>query len=390
VLPLAPVLNVWAMSTQTLVAARYLYLPLLGLGAVAARLGLRAVTAERAVRRAALGAFGLVAAACAGVALVQQAELRDDDALWSWEHAVAPDNPHAAKVLARLRMEQGRPEEALELIGRAYARVPGQPAEQAALVLLAAETVLASTSDADQATLASVRDFFDQAAAGRRVRLRAAGLELELAGDGGPRPRFLDDVAKFRIPRAVAHARALDLEGAVGLLREVTADEPRSVAAWANLGQVLARIGRWDEADEAVRRGLLAKPDDGFLAELGRRIGQARAREGAAAGEEPFVRGLARAESAIEFGGVALARTILDPLIEARPDDPRPVLLRLRADVVDGRFELARGVIEAAWRRAPGHARLWDELWEKLAAEELRRELGGGREGGEGGIRPNH
>lgn len=372
-LPLLPLLNLVSLNMVTLVSTRYLYLPLLGLLPAVARAVRRVATAERPMRVAGLAAAGLVVVAGGAVALGQQGELRNDEALWTYEHGLAPDNPSAAKVLAGLRLDQGRYDEALDLVAHVYRLRPGDPFVRAELVLMGASCVLGAASDADQPRLLAVRRFFDNVAEGRPARLTAADLELELGANPAVRRYVRGDLENFQVPRAVAHARTLDLAGAERLLRTAVGEAPGSVAAWANLALVLAREERWDEAEGAVGRGLRAKPDDEFLASLLEPIASARARAATVARGDPVVRELTGAETAIAFGGLELARRRLEPLIAARPDDPRPVLLRLRADVIDRRFDLARGVLTTARRRDPGHATLWDELWEKLALEEVKQ-----------------
>jgi Tfp pilus assembly protein PilF len=85
--------------------------------------------------------------------------------------------------------------------------------------------------------------------------------------------------AQVRYFLAMEHVSARDDEGAVRVFRELFAADPSYVPAYLQAGQVLARLGRSDEAKEVFRQGIAAARQggdahalgelEGFLASLG-------------------------------------------------------------------------------------------------------------------------
>lgn len=101
-------------------------------------------------------------------------------------------------------------------------------------------------------------------------------------------PVALAGAALSRLPARLTLVVGLVLAGALGamtarhskaflnneaLWRDTVAKNPAATMAWFNLGDVLARAGRHEEAIEATRRGLALKPDDPFaLNDLGNEL----------------------------------------------------------------------------------------------------------------------
>ncbi|NMC69048.1 MAG: hypothetical protein GYA57_03150 [Myxococcales bacterium] len=370
VVPLLPVLNLWPLGLSTLASARNLYLPLLGGAAWLARGLAAAGRRSDALRPAVFGAGGLAVAFFSLVSLYQIHTLRSEDALWTYEHSIAPDNPYAAERLARVRFQQGRYREALEAVRAAWEASSGAETRRVHLVLLGADIAMAATSDADQAKLRSIRTFYERLARGQDARLEIGDGTLELAG-GERMARYLaEQPARFLVPRAVAHARTLDLEEARRQLEEVVGRFPASVDGWVQLALVLARESRWAEARRAVESGLAVQPDEARLLQLRRDVDTAERLAASSAAADPATRAMMRAQTLLAFAGFELARRELAPVLAAHPDRPEPVLLRILIDAGDARFDLARRTVEEARARMPAQSELWDEALRRIADEE--------------------
>ncbi len=370
VLPLLPALNLWPLGLSALASARNLYLPLLGAAALVVRgLGV-AEGRSPGVRRAVFAIGGLAMAAWSLLSLYQISTLRDEDTLWTYEHAVAPDNPFAAERLARVRFQQGRHVEALAAVESAWVDSRGAEERRGRLALLAAEITLASTSDAEQAALLRLRDFYDALARGETGRVIVGDLTIELQPDARVHERLTTRYQEFLVPRAIVYARTLDLPAARRQLEIVVRKFPQSVDGWVQLALVLAREERWDDARRAAQQGLVVKPDDERLPTILRHLDTASHLAETLGRADPTTQAMTRAETLLAFGGIEQARRVLQPVLESHPDSPPPVLLRILIDAADARFDLARQVVVEARQRMPGEAALWDEALRRLADEE--------------------
>jgi len=257
--PLALVLNVVNLYIDVLAAMRLLYLPLVGVCALAAR-GLASASGKPGGRAASFAAVGLLAAmAVASIRHVGHFITEED--LWTHELAVNPDGPYACGELARLRQQQGRLGDAIGLYAQGVrgARRLGQRYQANDMVLKLATVVMLATPDEDQATLARMRDFFDAVDRGdpAPVRFEARGLRVALKWNDAERAARRAGL-HYRMARAIAHARTLSLAGAEAQLLDVLRDTPDAWLAWQNLALVYATGDRWDDAlralDEALRR----------------------------------------------------------------------------------------------------------------------------------------
>lgn len=366
VLTVGPALNVVPLRLDTLVAARFLYLPLLGVCALFAR-GLLALPAARA-RAGALVAAGLVLTAGA-LTLEHSAHFVSDDALFTHEREVHPELCVTAQRLAAARAALGRHRDALRLERERFACVArdGAAVDLAQAGHTLAERVAAVTPDADQRTLAALRDFllaFDPARVGdARLDVPAARVTVPLSA--ASRAAVWPAMQPFV---AVVEARALDLSAAEARLRDAVDRDDRDVAAWRNLLVVLSLEERFADALTTCARALDHAPGDPSMTAV-----CALAREGLRATSpppaDPFEARLAVAERRLALGARELARRDAEPLHREHPERPEPLRVLARADLADGLVDRARERLRAALPALPPAARASMERWWDAASE---------------------
>lgn len=168
------------------------------------------------------------------------------------------------------------------------------------------------------------------------------------AGDGplaDPKSRIgvVEDLA-----RSGRHAAAGELAEAESALRAVLEEEPRLVLAWQQLGNVLERRGRPDEALDAYRRAFDASAgeaaDAGIkVAELllrAGRVAEAREHALALAGSSPLAPQVL-AEAALVEGDLGAAAAHLEQALAERGPRITPLIVRTSLLNAQGRFEEA-------------------------------------------------
>ncbi len=326
--PLALVVNVVDLRLDVLAAERFLYLPLVGVASAVAR-GLLAAGDRRAPRLA-------VGALCVAMAVTSMRHVGDfitEEDLWLHERAVHPNNPYACGELARLRLQEGRAEDAIALLaeGVRAARAIHHRQHDGALVMKLAAAVMLATPDDDQATLVRMRDFFDAVDRGdpAPIRFEARGLRVALQWNDAERAQRRH-LFPYRIVRAIAHARTLSLAEAERQLRDVLTGSPNAWLAWQNLSLVYAASGRWGDAvsaaDEAARRD----PANAGARALRDHLAALRAQIDAAS--DPAARDVAAVRALLELRLIVAARRRLDDAVAARGRSDALDALRAQID----------------------------------------------------------
>ncbi|MFO0624808.1 MAG: hypothetical protein U0325_04270 [Polyangiales bacterium] len=351
---LAPALNLVPLRLEVLVAPRFLYLPLLGLAALAARAFAAVPEARRRVAGLAAGALLTTAF---GLTLEHAAHFTSDDALFAHELASHPEVCATWRQLAAVRGAAGRVDEALRLeSGRfACALREGRAVEVAAAAHTLGERVAAATPDADQPTLLAVREFlraFDPARDGAAtLDVPAARVTVPLTALG--RAHAWPAMQPFL---AVMEARTLDLPAAEARLRAALARDDRDLAAWRNLLVVLAQQERWAETLDTCAAALARAPDDRAMSGLCALAHDAR-RATQPPPADPWVARLAVAQRRLALGARALARRDAEALRGERPDRAGPWVILVRADLADGLRDRARERLSAGLAAVPPAAR---------------------------------
>lgn len=356
VVPLLPVLNLFPLGYQTFVAERFLYLPLLGLAALLARL-LVTARSERAQRGAAAVA-GVFVLACAGASTLHVAHFLDDVELWSYERAVHPDDPRVGKWLAQALLRAGENDAARAELLASLEQTP--PAWNVLRAELAVEWgVLESVSgpDAEQERLIAARTVLDTLAelpAAEKISLEIGGKRHELVLNERVRARLAAS-KPLRDHRILAHLRTLSLETAESLAAALARAAPHA-AYVANHALVLLAAERWDDA----QRVLAAADGDARAAKMQADLASFRQRLIAATDHEAI---LLRATFLKDQGLRAAARRTLASVLDDAPRDPALIELAVRIDLEDGVPRLARQRLERLTAESP------DERWRQLLGE---------------------
>lgn len=352
VVALGPTLNLIPMGMNVLIAARFLYLPLLGVCALAARAALGPHDWRGHLTR---GVLGIALVGCAVVASRHAATFTDRRSLWTAELRRNPSNYNALSELAAVALARGDHAAVGALLSRGYAAAvsAGVGDEAVRFMVKSGQFLLWTTPDDDRETLGEVRGFFDAFCTAEegtaRLRTRHFRIEAALPRHEAPLRRALNLDAW----RAWAHFRTDDIEGAEAQLR-VAARRPNAYTARRYLARVLAAQHRWDEARAVLDDVLRATPTDAEAARL-RSTVDTYARSLHAAPDEVARTSLA-ARLWTDLTRPQRARELLAPLLVAHPERIEPVAARIHAELADHRTEAAEMVVREAAVRAPAQA----------------------------------
>jgi tetratricopeptide (TPR) repeat protein len=175
-----------------------------------------------------------------------------------------PDYAEARANLGRFLLYQGRLAEAVEALSGALERLPDLPA--ALIAMGQAQARLGHAAAAETA----LRRALELAPDAVPARLELA--EVLLAQRPAEVPEVLAPLAKTPLPNAaekVLAARALAAEGRTEAAEEAFANAvaaaPESAHPLAAQGAFLQELGRFDEAETALRRAIALRPGDGQL-----------------------------------------------------------------------------------------------------------------------------
>lgn len=222
VLLLAPVLNFVETGIHVSVSDHFLYLPLLLLLLGAARTLQGSL--DRLANRTLVGALVLLVVVCALPNSLRAADYQSDEALWTRELEINPDNPVALEWLSVERARVGQPIEAVQML-------------EHALGPLGRKFVLLSGPEGN----------------GRR-HLRRVVLTVAITPDGDARLLQLlyDELQSFWRGQPTGRpARAgtllLGQDNAQALMLRIATPRRRAELA-AELATTASRLGRWDEA----------------------------------------------------------------------------------------------------------------------------------------------
>lgn len=342
-LTLAPALNFFPLRLETLLAPRFLYLPLLGLCAFVSRLVFSLPTAHhRIVTIVSLS----VLLTSASLSLEHSSHFSSDLALFSYEHSVHPELCLTSKRLALAYSSLNDHNTALRYERLRYvclSRHHGRPIDLAQASIDLANRVATITPDADQQTLTLIRNY-----------LRAFDPTQSLSPrlDLGDLHFFLSPVPAVRATLwpglqsslAILEARTLDLSSAETRLREALSRSPRNPTAWRNLIVVLSTSERWPEAHAACSIAQHSNPANTLLSSLCQFVSQSLS-DTTPPPSDPFTARLAIAQRRLTLGARELSRLDALSLHQQFPSRPEPIVLLARADLADGRTTNARDTL---------------------------------------------
>jgi tetratricopeptide (TPR) repeat protein len=352
VVPLVPVLNLVPLGYTTLVAERFLSLPLIGMAAF----GVRGLVAARLRRPRIATAFSLAGAGLvAAFALVSAAYVpafRSNATLWAHELQLQPRNPLLHLYAARAAAAEGRIEDALRAARTSYATAASSDGRTDAAVTWA-QLRLQSAGPGELVLVGELRGLFDALAAGNGpVHVDTGGLHWDLV----PTPEHRLSVTRamsFRNARAVAHARTGSYNTAASLFLDLVQDD-RSAAAYANLARMQACARVWSRANATLNEGLRIHPGDLSLLGLHESLQRGEALESSPPAD-PELQAAAWGQLWLELGLALRARQMFEAL-GREPQQPDAVLVRALTAAALGDPTGARRRVEALRRAVPARA----------------------------------
>ncbi|MBL8602833.1 MAG: hypothetical protein JNK72_12995 [Myxococcales bacterium] len=358
---LLPGLNTAARFPESLIALRFLYLPLFALGALVLRAWPRTTRGRWAAGVAVLA----LTAAHAAALRAETAVWHDNETLWRRVLAVDPDNGYAAQELVNALATDRGPEAAR--VGALAARRAldrGDVSAATALAVRALSAQMYATPGGDGAALRALAAVYDGLAEGRATTMALGGTALTL------RPRWraegsLRDPVWFELPRAVLALRRGERAEARGAFEGLARVPETRLPALTNLAQMEGQDGHFDAALRALDEADAMRAPDAFR--VGLRAQLEAGRELLLRPDHP-ARSIALAELSLALGGAASCERWLQGFGEEAP--PRVTLLRIRARVMQGDLRGARALATAAAARDPAHAAAWSRVMTQLGSTE--------------------
>lgn len=365
---LSPTLNLVPLRLSVLVAPRFLYLPLLGLCALAARA--LAASPQLGPRLAA----GVAVAACALASASHAEHYLTDRALWEHETRLNPGSSFAWKALVGVELGEGRFDRAIQASAQQFASAQRahDPDYTVEALLESARVLLQALPDASQLDLEGVLAFQRRLAEGNtELRLETSSVRgtVRLHRVTPAQRAWLRRHAD--LPWALLRTQRFEEARAVALatLRE----GPASADLWHHLSDALANLERWPEALAAAREAARRRPQHApyarrvaLLAAVGERLARLP--------DDPVTAAVLRADAFRLLGAYEHARRALAPVITASPQRPEPMTVRIHADIEDRQYAAARRSLDDARRRFPALGADWAQLGAMLdAREELPR-----------------
>jgi protein O-mannosyl-transferase len=272
----------------SVMAERFLYLPMLGFFGALVSLAWPLVSASSLAHRKAAAAVvaAAVLALCART-IVRNRDWKDDESIWRAAIAASPGSYKPYKGLARVMTQQGRHDEAIELFERSLAvmdKRPLPPADRSSDLLLGAgeaylaraERLRAGRRDAEtRVPYERARALLLRAEETDRAtndRLRALRHQREAVAD-------IQDVGIVRIHEALGTVALHldDVDTAARAFEWQRHIDPTRAAAYIGLARTAARAGR--PADEAMLllEAMILEPGS---ADVWQRLPAVAAREG--------------------------------------------------------------------------------------------------------------
>lgn len=340
VLPLGPVLQVFPLPTPLLVADRFLYLPLAGVGVLAARGLTRLGSAGRAVAGLTVG----LAAVWAALMTVALPAFIDNASFFRREFSLHPRGPFVAESWARL-LQDGRHFRAEQRVLERLMPLPMPASRRVSLLSMLAAARAMTLRDQEVEALTETSRFFDALLADQPATLMVNARAEQVPGGAAAGLLKSADAKWLREVQVRLHARLGRREGWVALLEARRRQQPSPATSLALAGQ-LALSGRRDELAAVLNADAAAFEGARELPSL-----QTLLTSPPAADDVPGTLAYARALAAV--GSPAMARQRVAPLLAAHADEPEVVDTRVVVELADGDFDAALALIEAALAAKP-------------------------------------
>ncbi|MCA9583225.1 MAG: hypothetical protein KC416_15605, partial [Myxococcales bacterium] len=223
IVPLVPVLNVADIGADTLISERFLYLPMVGLSALVARLVARCWAMGSRPRTMVLLGAVVALAPCAWIARGHVPHFKDNLAFWEHAYETGPNSMVTISALSRLYRHSEDPAVVLALLQRGYevAQAEKHVAWALTFSLTGIAEMLSVTADADRQTIGQIAEAYLGVERHSHLRFSKGPLRIDLPLDARGREFCLSTPTDYGIPRAIALMRAGQRERATSDLENV-------------------------------------------------------------------------------------------------------------------------------------------------------------------------
>ena len=360
VLPLLPVLHLIPLGTPWTAASRYLYLPLLGVCALCARLA-----AGQSRRLAFLGVAVLVFAVGSWNHV---GHFSSDKALWSHELTMNPGNVTAAENLGHAFYRAGERGEAMKAWSDGLkASRESQKRERSRLGLLVLRERVAGIHPNEPEELKGAQEKYHDLMSGASVKL-----------DEGTFPSFssegVDDPELLWIPAGRMAQATGQFEEASRLFEQALARRNRSELAWAEFIKTAGLAQDWTGVSVRLQGARASLGQPGWGAALEQQLGRARQMDENMPlppdAEKSVGKALKASRLASLLGSPYRAWHWLE--VAEKEGGLNAVsywVTRMQWEVSEGRGEEAFVVLENARKTLPGEASKWDAFEAQLRAQ---------------------
>lgn len=350
-LALLPGANVVSLEMKVLVAARFWYLPLVGIVALGARL-LCLGDARAHVRRGALALGALATLGWAWTSSGHAEKFASDETLWRYEAEVFPEHLLPAQRLQVLATQKGQVEEAGRWAERTLERVWATrtvDAVRAQELFVSLEAILRAEAARGSPGVHELRNFLEEVFASKKALLKWKGRQYPLKLTPREIRSLADQAYAPYLVLAEARLRTQDLEGALKVMDTATRRRPDVKDGWVFLARLNGLLGRWNQAQGAVQKALpLVSPSEGASLQ---KLFNTCARADTLGDED---RAIVQAQCQVAFDGLEWARRTLEKALEKTPRSLRLWKARMRLESRVQNLEGERAIRKRAREAMPG------------------------------------
>ncbi len=249
--PLLPTLNILDIDTVARASDRFLYWPLMGLCALAARAMTHVVPLGVSMRKA-------MAGLCIGMSVlfvlataIHVSHFRNDYTLWAHEYEVDQTNTEALWGLAGLAKYEGLLDSAYQLCTEGFQAAEHKRYQWTAIrfALCQLDTSLDLATPDDPETIVYVRGVYDELMDKSLLSADRGSLRFDLHITSETiRDRLMADPNNVALPRARAHLASGNTAQAIAQLEQITKSYPTAKDGWRMLVAAYRSQGEDEQA----------------------------------------------------------------------------------------------------------------------------------------------
>jgi len=245
-IPLAPTLNLLDIDAVARASDRFLYLPILGVSALATRGVARWLQESNQRRRVVASSACILSVVFVLASANHVTHFRNDYALFSHEYEVDPTNTEALWALSGMAEYQGLYESAHELCTEGFTAAHAKRYRWTSIrfALCQLETALAIAIPEDREQLVYLRGVYDQLMEKSLLAADHETLQFDIHITSEiHRQRLMADPRYVALPRAKAHLESGNTTEAIAQLERITRSYPANRRGWQLLIEAYGRAG---------------------------------------------------------------------------------------------------------------------------------------------------